>query len=115
MATTKEINTTTPFAVLMTGGKQYIAKVGEILKIEKLGDDMKVGDKVVFDQVLMTVNGETVKVGAPTVSGAKVNASITEIGRSQKVDVVHYKQKSKYFKRYGHRQPFMKVQIEKIA
>ena len=100
MAITKETKTSDAFAVLMTGGKQYIVKVGEILKIEKLGDEMKVGDKVVFDQVLMTVNGDAVKVGAPIVSGAKVNAQITEIGRSQKVDVVHYKQKSKYFKRY---------------
>ncbi|HEU5114825.1 MAG TPA: 50S ribosomal protein L21, partial [Candidatus Paceibacterota bacterium] len=103
------------FAVIMTGGKQYKVKVGDVVKIEKILGDHKVGGKVVFDQVLLLDNAGETSVGAPFLSGSKVEAEIKEIGRNAKVEVVHYKQKSKYFKRYGHRQPFFKVAITSIA
>ncbi|MEN9622066.1 MAG: hypothetical protein RLZZ67_500 [Candidatus Parcubacteria bacterium] len=117
MATTKAKNTVTSdaFAVIATGGKQYKVKVGDIVKIEKLSGDHKVGDKVVFDNVvLLDAAGET-KVGAPFLKGTTVSAEIKEIGRDPKVVVIHYKQKSKYFKKYGHRQPFFSVTINAIA
>ena len=102
------------FAVFMTGGKQYKVKVGDIVKIEKILGDHKVGDKLSFNEVLLVDDAGTTKVGAPHVAGAKVEAELKEIGRDAKVLVVHYKQKSKYFKKYGHRQPFFKVAITSI-
>lgn len=117
MATNKAKNTvgTDAFAVIATGGKQYKVKVGDVVKIEKLSGDHEVGKKVVFDEVLLVDNAGTTVVGAPLIKGSKVEAEIKEIGRDAKVTVVHYKQKSKYFKKYGHRQPYFKVAITSIA
>lgn len=103
------------FAVIMTGGKQYKVRVGDIVKIEKILGDHQVGGKVSFDKVLILDNAGETLVGTPFIAGSKVEAEITEIGRDDKVTVVHYKQKSKYFKKYGHRQPFFKVAIKSIA
>lgn len=103
------------FAVIMTGGKQYKVKVGDVVKIEKIMGDHKVGDTIAFDQVLLIDEAGTTSLGAPTVSGSVVEGEIKEIGRDPKVMVIHYKQKSKYFKKYGHRQPFFKVAITSIA
>jgi large subunit ribosomal protein L21 len=115
MATKKAENKASgAFAVVMTGGKQYRVRVGDTVKIEKIKGDFKAGDKVVFDKVLLTDDGSATKIGAPHVSGAKVEAKIEEIGRDAKVVVVHYKAKSKYFKKAGHRQPFFKVGITAI-
>lgn len=115
MATTKATKTESEvLAVVATGGKQYLVKEGDTIKIEKISDDLKVGDKVTFDQVLLKANGNDVVVGTPTVASAKVSASVAEIGRDAKLIVIHYKQKSRYFKKAGHRQPFMKVTIDSI-
>lgn len=119
MATTKAQKTASTasdtFAVIMTGGKQYQVRVGDELKIEKIMGEFKVGDKLSFDKVLLVDAAGETTVGAPEVKGAKVEAELKEIGRLPKVVVVHYKQKSKYFKKYGHKQPFFKVAITKIA
>jgi large subunit ribosomal protein L21 len=103
------------FAVIMTGGKQYKVSEGNVVKIEKIIGEYAVGGKIVFDKVLLVDNAGSTVVGTPFISGAKVSAEIKEIGRDPKVTVVHYKQKSKYFKKYGHRQPFFKVAITSIA
>lgn len=100
------------FAVIKTGGKQYIAREGETLFIEKI--EAKEGDSVTLGEVLMTDNGDA-RVGTPTVNGAKVTAKVLEQCRADKVIVVHYLQKSRYHKKNGHRQPFTKVEITKIA
>lgn len=113
MAKAKTQQENNKFAVIKTGGKQYLIKEGEILKIEKLSN-VKEGDSVSFDEVLLTGDGEKAKIGNPTVSGAKVNASIVEMGRDQKIVVIKYKQKSRYYKKNGHRQPYTKVKIESI-
>ncbi len=102
------------FAVIQTGGKQYKVSVGDVVSIEKISDDLKVGDKVVFDKVLLVDNGKDTTIGTPHIKGASVNATITEIGRLPKVIVIKYKQKSRYFKKNGHRQPFMKVKIDSL-
>jgi len=117
MATTKAQKAVTAgaFAVIATGGKQYKVAVGDTVKIEKLPGDHKVGGSVVFDQVLLVDNAGATVVGAPFVKGAKVTAQIAEIDRDAKITVIHYKQKSKYFKKYGHRQPYFKVKIASIA
>ena len=99
------------FSVIQTGGKQYKVAKGDILKIEKLSGDHKEGDKVIFDQVLLTDDGKATKVGTPLVSGAKVEATIKEIGRDKKISVIRFRAKSRYHKKRGHRQPFYKVEI----
>lgn len=115
--TTKETKVNdSGFAVIETGGKQYRVSVGDVLKIEKIIGDHKEGDSIVFDKVLLTDNGKDMtNIGTPYVSGAKVSATLVEIGRSKKVIVMKYKQKSRYLKKNGHRQPFFKVQINKIS
>lgn len=107
-------------AVIKTGGKQYLVSPGMLVTIEKLGSRSKTtpltrGDAIVFDEVLMKDDGSTITVGAPTVSGAKVTGTVHSVGRAKKIDVVKYKAKSRYLKRRGHRQPFVKVKIEKVG
>lgn len=102
------------FAVIKTGGKQYKVSKGTSIKIEKLSDTAKIGDKVTFDKVLLVDNNKDTTIGTPYIKGAKVEATIEEIGRLPKVVVMHYKQKSRYFKKNGHRQPYFKVKIASI-
>jgi large subunit ribosomal protein L21 len=99
------------FAIIETGGKQYRVSDGDIITIEKLSEDLNQGDKVVFENVLMADNGSSAQIGTPYLVGAKVTGELLEQGRSKKVTVIRYKAKSRYFKKKGHRQPFMKVKI----
>jgi large subunit ribosomal protein L21 len=103
------------FAVIQTGGKQYQVSVGQVVKIEKLAGEHKVGDKAIFDKVVLVDNGKETTIGTPYITGAKVEGTIADIGLNKKISVIHYKQKSRYFKRNGHRQPFMKVMIKSIV
>jgi large subunit ribosomal protein L21 len=106
------------FAVIATGGKQYKVSVGDSLKIEKIkakdNGSFKVGDKIVFDKVLLVDNGKDATIGTPYISKASVEATLEEIGKNATVEVVKYKPKSRYFKRNGHRQPYFKVKIAAI-
>ncbi len=102
------------FAIIETGGKQYMVAEGNTVKIEKLNDTQKVGDPVVFEKVLLVDNGSDTSIGDPYIKGAKVSAEVTKIGRAKKVVVIKYKAKSNYFKKRGHRQPFFEVQITKL-
>lgn len=113
-ATKKAISHADGYAVFETGGKQYKAAVGEEVKIEKLKGESQVGDKIVFDKVLLTDDGKATKVGAPYVDGAKVSAEVVAVGRAPKVTVIKYKAKVNYFKKRGHRQPFLKVKVTSI-
>ncbi|MBP7058836.1 MAG: 50S ribosomal protein L21 [Lachnospiraceae bacterium] len=99
------------YAVIKTGGKQYKVSEGDIITIEKL--DQEAGDTVTFEDVLCINDGE-LKVGDPTVNGAKVEASVVRNGRAKKVIVYKYKRKTGYHKKNGHRQSFTQVKIEKI-
>ena len=101
------------FAVIKTGGKQYRVAEGDFLKVEKLAAT-KDGKKVVFDQVLLAVDGEKLAVGKPIVKTAKVLAENLETGKSDKVLVFKYKSKVRYRVKRGHRQPYTKVKIVKI-
>jgi len=104
------------FAVIETGGKQYKVAVGDSIKVEKMKGDFKIGDNITFDKVLLVDNGvDATDVGTPYLQGVKVSGTLVEIGRNPKVIVIKYKQKSRYFKRNGHRQPFFKIKIEKIS
>jgi large subunit ribosomal protein L21 len=107
-------------AVIKTGGKQYVVAPGDFVTIEKLGSgsftqDLKKGDSVTFSEVLLTDDGVKTVIGAPMITGASVTATVAMVGRAKKIDVVKYKAKSRYLKRNGHRQPFIKVKIEAIA
>ena len=102
------------FAVIQTGGKQYKVSQGGVVSIEKMKGEFKKGDTVSFDKVLLVDSGKDVTIGTPYITGASVAAEITEIGRARKVLVVKYKQKSRYLRRNGHRQPFFKVKITSI-
>lgn len=99
------------YAIIKTGGKQYNVEEGKVITIEKL--DVSEGDKVTFDEVLF-LSGDTVKIGQPIVEGAKVIAKVLAQGKEKKIRIFKYKAKSNYRRRQGHRQPFTKVQIEKI-
>ena len=99
------------FAIIATGGKQYKVSKGDTLKIEKIKGDFKVGDKIVFDKVLLVEDGKDTTIGTPYIKEAKVEAKLAEVGRNKTVEVVKYKQKSRYYKKNGHRQPWFKVEI----
>lgn len=113
-AIVKEDPSNTEFAVILTGGKQYKVKVGDILKIEKINGEFKAGDKIVFDKVLLVDNGVDTTIGSPYITGAKVESIFQSIGKGKKVKVVRYKAKSRYLKRNGHRQPYIEVKISAI-
>lgn len=99
-------------AVIVTGGKQYTVKEGDVIYVEKLGAEA--GETVVFDQVLAIVDGASSKFGAPTVDGASVKASVVKNGKGKKVVVFKYRPKKDSKSHQGHRQPYTKVQIDKI-
>ena len=108
------------YAVIKTGGKQYVVKQGDLITIEKLGrgiktENLKRGDAITFSEVLLTDNGSATTIGTPMVKGAEVKGTVFSVGRLPKVEVVKYKAKSNYHKRRGHRQPFVKVKIDSVA
>ncbi len=103
------------FAVIKTGGKQYKVSEGDTLKIEKLSGTFEKGDKISFDEVLLLDDGSKTTIGFPMISGKSVEATFVEAGRNKTIDVIKYKAKSNYYKKRGHRQPFIKVKIGKIA
>lgn len=98
-------------AVIATGGKQYFIKTGDLIKIEKLPEAE--GDKVIFDNVLLMSddNGDNVKIGAPYVEGAKVEAIIEKQGKEKTVRVEKFKRKIRYHKVFGQRQRYTQVKI----
>ncbi len=103
------------FAIIQTGGKQYTVAKGDVIAIEKFPHESKEGDIVIFDKVLLVDNGKDTTIGTPFIKNAAVKGKVTEVGRAAKIIVVHYKQKSRYFKKNGHRQPFVKVKIESLG
>lgn len=102
------------FAIIETGGKQYKVTVGDVLKVEKIPGEFNAGDKIVFDKVLLVDNGKDTTIGAPYISGAKVESLFQREGRNRTIKVVKYKAKSRYLKKNGHRQPFLEVKISAI-
>lgn len=102
------------FAVIQTGGKQYKVKKGDLVSVEKMAGEHKKGDKISFDKVLLVQDADNTTIGTPYIKGAKVEAEIAAIGRARKILIVKYKQKSRYLRRNGHRQPFFKVKIISI-
>lgn len=99
-------------AIFVTGGKQYKVSEGDVIYVEKLNAE---NENVTFDNVLMLIDGENTTIGTPKVSGASVSAKIVKNGKSKKILVFKFKPKKNYRRRQGHRQPYTKLQIEKIS
>lgn len=100
------------YAIIKTGGKQYLVREGDVIRVEKLNAEE--GSVVTFDEVLAINDDESLKVGTPTVEGAKVEAKVIKHGKGKKIIVFKYKPKKNYRKKQGHRQPYTQVQISKI-
>ncbi|MBE6957924.1 MAG: 50S ribosomal protein L21 [Ruminococcaceae bacterium] len=100
-------------AVIVTGGKQYTVAEGDVIFVEKLNAEAE--STVNFEQVLAVLDGENTKIGTPVVEGAKVEAKVVKNGKGKKITVFKYKAKKNEKKKIGHRQPYTKVEITKIA
>lgn len=100
------------YAIIETGGKQYKVQEGDVIHIEKLRNET--GDSVVFDKVLAFSNEGQLACGVPYLQGYTVEGKVIKHGKSKKIIVFKYKPKKNYRKKQGHRQPFTRVQIEKI-
>lgn len=101
------------FAIIRTGGKQYKVQAGMKLKTEKLNAPQ--GSEVVFSEVLLLQEGNKTEVGTPLVAGARVMGKVLGQKRDKKIIVFHYRSKTRYRKKAGHRQPFTEVEISKIV
>jgi large subunit ribosomal protein L21 len=99
------------YAIIECGGKQYRVQEGDILKVEKI--TAEVGSTITIDKVLL-LGGDKTTVGTPLVEGAKVTCKVMNQDKDKKILVFHYKAKKNIRKRYGHRQPFTSLLIEKI-
>ncbi|MBS3936898.1 MAG: 50S ribosomal protein L21 [Sulfuritalea sp.] len=100
------------YAVIKTGGKQFRVVAGEKIKVEQIPAD--VGAEITLDQVLMAGEGETVKVGSPTLPGATVVAKVIAQGRHPKVNIFKMRRRKHYQKHQGHRQNFTELEIGSI-
>lgn len=101
------------YAVIVTGGKQYRVAAGDTLKVEKLTADE--GASVEFDKVLMVVDGDAVKIGAPYVDGGKVSATVERHGRGEKIKIVKFRRRKHHRKQMGHRQHYTQLKITGIS
>ena len=100
------------YAVIETGGKQYMVEEGMNLRVEKLDDDK--GNELTFDKIVLAGGDGKPRVGTPYVEGATVTAKVAQQGRARKILVYHKKRRKGYEKRHGHRQDFTEVTITKI-
>lgn len=101
------------YAVIEAGGKQHRVSEGESLKLELI-NNVEPGSNVDFDKVLMVGSGEDVKIGTPTVDGAKVTAQVIAHGRHEKVKIIKFRRRKHHMKRQGHRQWYTEVKITGI-
>jgi len=101
------------YAVIKTGGKQYRVTEGQTLRVEKLENE--VGTDIDLPEVLMVADGENIKVGAPTVDGSKVTATIVGHGREKKVHILKFRRRKHHMKRQGHRQYYTELEIKGIS
>jgi len=102
------------YAIVEISGKQYKVQEGDIVFVDRI-EELEEGKTTTFDKVLLVADGEKVTVGTDTVKGAKVKATVVGHGKSKKILVFKYKAKKNYRRTRGHRQPYTKIQIEKIT
>lgn len=98
------------FAVIETGGKQYIVSVGDVIDVELLGEHAE-GDSIEFDQVLLTDDGKETNVGDPYIKGATVKATYKETKKGKKLSIIRFESKSNRDRKVGHRQKYARVEI----
>ena len=101
------------YAVIRTGGKQYKVAPGENLKVELI--PAEVGSEILLDQVLMVASGESVRLGAPTLAGATVKATVVAHGRGEKLTIFKMRRRKNYRRHQGHRQGFTELRIDGIV
>jgi large subunit ribosomal protein L21 len=101
------------YAVFKTGGKQYRAVPGEVIRVEKL--DADAGATLEIDQVLMIGDGDGVKIGAPLLSGAKVSVKVVGHGRADKIRIVKFRRRKHHRKEMGHRQHYTEIEVTGIT
>lgn len=101
------------YAVIKSGGKQYRVQSGAQVRVEAL--PAEVGSAVSFEEVLLVGEGDGVQVGAPLISGAKVNATVVSHGRGDKVKIFKLRRRKHYQKSQGHRQSYTEVRIDDIV
>ena len=101
------------YAVIMTGGKQYRVSQGDKVRVEKL--DAAEGDSIELDKVLMVVDGDDIKIGAPVLAGGKVTAQVKAHGRGDKVEIIKFRRRKHHMKRQGHRQAYTELEITGIS
>jgi len=101
------------YAVFRSGSKQYQARVGDQLTVEKLPFDQ--GEQITLDEVLLVADGETVKVGTPLVEGAQVKATVLAQEKGPKVRIFKYRPKERYRRRAGHRQTYTRLRVDEIV
>jgi len=100
------------FAIIQTGGKQYRVAPGDILRVERLTGER--GDEVLLDQVLLVADRDTIKVGRPLVTGARVVGEIVRQGQAKKIIVFKKKRRKNYRRKQGHRQLYTALQVKEI-
>lgn len=100
------------YAIVETGGKQYRVREGDTVRVERLA--AQPGDEVVFDRVLLVQGQGIARVGSPVLADALVRGRVVGHGKGEKVLVFRYKPKKRIRRRYGHRQPYTQVRIERI-
>ncbi|MGY6554743.1 MAG: 50S ribosomal protein L21 [Wenzhouxiangella sp.] len=100
------------YAVFTTGGKQYRAAEGDVVRVEKL--DVEKGATIEIDQVLMVGEGDEVRIGTPTVAGGKVMAEVVEHGRGEKIRIIKFRRRKHHMKQMGHRQYYTELKITGI-
>lgn len=103
------------FAVIQTGGKQYVVAVGDIVDVERLSGDFKEGDTVEFDKVLMVDNGSDTTLGTPYIDGAKVKAVYQGEKKGKKLTIIRFMAKSNRDRKLGHRQKYDRVKISALS
>ena len=104
---------TMPYAVIKTGGKQYRVQEGDTINVEKL--DLETGAETTFDEILLVGEGDSVKVGNPTVDGASVTAKVLDQVRDKKEVAFKFKRRKGYHKTKGYRRQLTKLEITAIA
>lgn len=103
----------TMYAIIRLGGHQYRAEPGKTLRLQSM--DVEPGETVKFEEVLLGADGETIKVGAPMLSGASVSAEVVRHGRGEKIIIFKHKRRKNYRRKQGHRQGFTEVRVNEIS
>ena len=100
------------YAVFKTGGKQYKASTGDIVRVEKLPAEN--GSSIELDEVLMVADGDDIRVGAPNIEGGRITAEVVSHGRADKIRIIKFRRRKHHMKQMGHRQHYTEIKITGI-